>query len=213
MMKKFTPYIFTMIVLTGFLITGQENNIKFGVKAGANFSKYSGTLIASDYRRKLGFYAGGFANIMITEKFKIQPELLFALQGSNFVIKDIEIRENQSDIARAGDFKTKTTESTISIPLLARYYASKSFYLESGPQLGLIINREEKVIESPTDNPDFNQVTDFDNDIFDLGLAIGAGYALSNHFTLNSRYFLGLIERDINNVKSSVFNLGIEYDF
>lgn len=184
---------------------------EYGLKTGLNVSKFSGTLIGAEYKQKIGFYAGGYANFGISEKFKVQPEILFALQGSNFVIENMEIRDDPNDIPKVGDFKTKTTETTISIPIVAQYFVADGFYLEAGPQIGLILNRKEVIIESPTDDPNFNGPADFNNDTFDLGLAVGAGYELSDKLTLNFRYFFGLIERDLFNVKSSVLNLGIEY--
>ncbi|WP_203293567.1 porin family protein [Luteirhabdus pelagi] len=184
---------------------------EFGIKAGPNLAKYSGTLIGADYKYKVGFFVGGYVNFGITEELKIQPEILFALHGSRFVTGDIEVREGPDELPVIGPFKTKTTETTVQIPIMAQYFVADRFYFEGGPQFGIILNRNEELIESPFNDPSFNQTMDFDPDTFDLGLAVGAGYELNETIALNVRYFFGLIERDLFEVKSSVLNLGIEY--
>lgn len=68
---------------------------------------------------------------------------------------------------------------------MIQYVVSENIYLEAGPQIGFMIKREEKVIKYPTDDPDFNRVSEFDNDILDLGLASGIGYELNQKITLN----------------------------
>lgn len=203
------------IVLIGILALSINLSMKaqteFGIKSGVNFSKYSGTLIEAKYKHRIGFYAGGFANFGISENFKLQTEVLFALQGSNLVIEDIEIRDSPNDPTMIGDFKTRTIENTISIPIVAQYYVEEHFYFEAGPQLGFVLDRDDKVVKSPTDDPNFNNVSGLDYDTLDVGLAAGAGYEFGKKLTLNFRYFIGLIERDAFEVKSSVFNLGLEY--
>lgn len=200
-----------LVCLFTLLYSTAHSQTAFGLKAGMNLSKYSGNSASSNYKYKPGFYAGGFANFNLGEKFELQPELLFALQGSNFVIEDIEVRESQDELPKRGDFKTKTTETTISVPVVARYFASKEFYLEAGPQLGIILDRKEEITESPSDDPDINVVQEWGNNTFDFGLAMGAGYHFTNALTANFRYFLGLAERDVSKMKSSVLNLGIEF--
>tara|TARA_R100000935_G_scaffold13736_5_gene27657 strand:+ start:83341 stop:83991 length:651 start_codon:yes stop_codon:yes gene_type:complete len=214
-MKQTT--ILALITFSLFTSTtfSQNSDIEFGLKGGVNYAKFTPNpsirgIELAQYQRKFGFYVGGYSNFTLSEKFKIQPELLFALQGSVFLIEDIEIRESADELPIVGDFKTKITETTISVPVVAKYYVTNTFYLEAGPQFGFIINREDKVIESLSDDPNFNTRPDFDYDIFDFGVALGVGLKLTEQLSLNSRYFIGLIKRD-DSVKSSVFNLGVEY--
>ncbi|WP_127845583.1 porin family protein [Psychroflexus aestuariivivens] len=206
-MKKYLLTIIAFFLISNLEIKAQT---EYGIKTGLNISKYTGDLFA-EYNYRVGFYGGGFVNIRMNEKFKIQSELLFAQQGTDILIEDVEIRESPDQIPIIGDFKSKVIESTISIPILAQYYLADKIYVEAGPQFGFIIDREEEVTESPVDDPSFNNISDFDYDKFDLGLSLGAGYELSERLTLNLRYYFGLIGRDFQDVKLSVFNLGIEY--
>lgn len=201
--------------LTFFLFSvgakAQENKMEFGIKGGLNYASYRTPDAFIDvYKGKFGFYLGGFASFAITEKFKVQPELLFALQGARFVIKDIEIREGSDEIPLIGDLKKNVHESTIILPIMGQYYINETFYVEAGPQFGFILSTKEKLITSPTDDPNFNAPQTADPDTFDAGLAFGAGYRLNEKLSLNLRYYFGLIKRDLG-VYSSVPNLGLEY--
>jgi long-subunit fatty acid transport protein len=203
-----------LIIIGILLITNLEikAQTEYGIKAGPNISKYTGDLVFNDeYNYRFGFYIGGFTNFIINEKLKIQSELLFAQQGTNLTIKDIEIIESPDQPPIIGNSKTKIVESTLLIPVLAQYYVNENIYLEAGPQFGYIINRDEEITESPIDDPSFNNVAEFDYDKFDFGFSLGSGYELNDTMTINLRYYFGLIGRDFAEYKSSVFNLGIEY--
>jgi hypothetical protein len=212
------------ILLFGFLtflftinINGQNSTTEFGIKAGANYAQYTPDFKVGgndfvDYKRKLGFYAGGFVNIEIADKIKIQPELIFAIQGTSVLIKDVEVTSSDEFFTTITDYKSNINESTITVPVILQYLFNDKFYMEGGPQFGYIIDRNEKIKQDPFEQFGGinNQNSDFDYDKFDFGLAFGIGYKLSEDLGINSRYFFGLIERN-NTIKSSVFNLGIEY--
>ncbi len=150
-------------------------------------------------------------NFEISDDFKIQPELIFAVQGSKFVNENLELIDTEG-FSSIVDFESNINESTIIIPIVAQYFVSENFYLEGGPQFGYIINRKEKITKDPfadiSGTP--TEPIDFDYDKFDFGLTFGIGYKFSEKISLNTRYFFGLIERN-NTIKSSVFNLGLEY--
>ena len=57
-------------------------DVKFGAKAGLNLSNFTGDV--ENTSTKVGFQVGGFAEIKISEKFAVQPELLYSLQGTKF---------------------------------------------------------------------------------------------------------------------------------
>lgn len=193
----------------------QNSDLVFGIKAGANYSKYTPNFEINgreyvQYQRKAGFYLGGFLNFGISEKLLLQPELQFAFQGTDILIEGIELYD-PNEGSTIYDIETTVNESTIAVPLVLRYYFSKAFFLEAGPQLSLIIDRSEKFKNNPFEDPDNpGEVSEADYDNFDLGLTVGTGYNLTEDLIINGRFFYGLLERD-NNIKPSVFNLGLEY--
>ncbi len=67
----------------------QDVTVRFGGVAGFNMSKWGGDF--SDNLKttfKPGFHIGGVAEMIINPKWSIQPELLFALQGTNSDVLD-----------------------------------------------------------------------------------------------------------------------------
>jgi len=211
-MKKII-LLLTAVLFVTLSTNAQDSSTNFGVKAGPNFSKYSGPLFDAEFKWIVGFYVGGFANFSISERFKIQPELLLSTQGSRLQVRDISIFDVESGDTVVGDFTTKTSETAIMLPIVSRFFVTEAFFLEAGPQLGFVFNTKEEVVESPTDDPNFNQISDQNYDKFDVGLAVGLGYKASEKIMINGRYFFGLIERNLLGVKSSVVNIGLEYQF
>ena len=214
-MKKITILAIAIIFSLTTNSYAQNSNIEYGIKAGANYSKFTPDLLVdgldfAQYKRKPGFYLGGFLNVDISEKLQFQPELLFALQGTGVLIEDIELISSGGSTT-VSDFESNINESTLAVPLVFRYFFTESFFMEGGPQLGFIIDRNEKIKKDPFEQyGNSSEVAEYDFDNFDLGLTVGTGYNLSEDLIINGRFFFGLIERD-NNIKSSVFNLGLEY--
>lgn len=89
--------------------TANAQDIKFGVKAGANFSNFTGD---ADVDGRTGFYIGGLADFAVSEKFHVQPEVLYSMEGG----KDAEL-----------DF--------IRIPIMAKYYVMDGLNLQAGPMI------------------------------------------------------------------------------
>lgn len=69
-----------------------------------------------------GFYLGLFAEFDVSEKFKIQPELLYAATS-----KDGE------------------TGNEIVVPVMGKYYVSEKFNIQAGPQFDYIVDESEGV--------------------------------------------------------------------
>ena len=170
-------------------INAQE--IKFGVKAGLNFSTISG-----DDTRELDigittdFNFGVLAEIPISEKFSFQPELMYSGQGY--------AGEGSGEIFIL---------NYLNIPLIGKYYLTKGLSLEAGPQIGFLLSAKN----NKTDVKDLFNTVDF-------GVNFGVGYKLDNGLNFGARYNIGL--SDINNVdgfsdknKNGVFQLSIGYFF
>ncbi|QAA80351.1 PorT family protein [Aequorivita sp. H23M31] len=214
-MKKITFIIGLTLLATN--IFGQNTSTEYGLKAGINYSKYTPNIEIKgidivDFNGKFGFYLGGFVNFGFSDIIKLQPELIFAIQGTN-TSQEIEIRFSPHQEPVFGELKTRITESTISIPIMLQIYPTKNFYIEIGPQLGYIVSTKEKVTDNPFpefESP-FGASEDCPNcDKFDLGASLGIGYNFTRLIGINARYYAGLIERN-KTIKSSVINLGINY--
>lgn len=201
-MKKF---IITAIAISAFgFINAQE--VKFGAKAALNIATLTGDV--EDPSSLIGFQVGGFAEIKISEKFAIQPELLYSTQGGK---EKESIDIDGTDYTATLSYKL----SYITIPVMAKYYVAKSFSLEIGPQIGFLTSAKGEIEASgesvEVDIKDYVTSTDF-------GVNFGAGYDFSEKLSASLRYNLGLSninddEEDDSNIKNSVFSIALGYKF
>lgn len=219
-MKKNLIYLSLVLLFFANTANAQQSNTSFGIQAGTNYSKYTPRFPVPNledirFTGKIGFYLGGFVNIEISEKFRIQPSLIFASQGSKFKNENLRISNNNSNTTFA-NYESNIIESTIVVPIVVQNYLGKSFYIEAGPQMGYIFSLKDRIIVNTVPGSNnvgsFGGLSETNYDKFDLGLVVGVGYRISENFGLNSRYFFGVLDRN-NNLKSSVLNIGIEYNF
>jgi hypothetical protein len=169
---------------------------RFGIKGGLNITTYSG----GDYwdaNSLVGFQVGGFAEIKIIERLAIQPEILFSTQGASL---DTSF----------GDIDEKL--NYINIPVLAKFYITKQFTVEGGPQLGFLVSAKQ---EGHDVKDDFKSV--------DTGFNFGAGYNFTDNVSVNLRYTVGLsnvLDYEVDDAdeyfdspKNSVLALTLGYKF
>lgn len=193
-MKK----IFILSVLTATAFIGHAQ-IKFGIKAGATFTKFSGDdakMQNLSPKFRTGFAGGGFANIGLTEALSLQPEVLYSMEGTMY---------KQS--GNKAIFKT----DYINVPVLVQYNHESGFYAETGPQVGFLISAKlSDGDNSISAKEGFNKIN------FSWGL--GAGYKLSNGLGIGARYNFGIANiakseegEPSANVKLGGFHVGLSY--
>lgn len=159
--------------------TKQDEGIKIGIKGGLNVSNFVGDI--EDNSIRTGVHVGLLAEIIVSEKFSIQPELLYSGQGF-------------SDNGVIGYSRYKF--DYINLPVLAKFYLTKSISLETGPQVGFLISSKNK-----TDLTNFSVKK---QSTIDFGLNLGAGYELKNNVFFQARYNLGLTNVNDNPASSAV---------
>lgn len=208
-MKKITLFIGLTILLINFKASGQENETKFGIKAGLNYSNFIlGKEFPSDFpanfNGKIGFHVGGFLKLKLTNDLILKPELIFSKQGAEFEI-DLGSLTIDPDPLFADNYKTDIKESLFLLPIMLDYYFNESFDIEFGPQLGYVISQNISTNnETATINSAYKNY-----DKFEIGLNLGLGYNFAKIYRIGIRYNYGIMER--NNRKSSVFQLGLQY--
>lgn len=195
-------------------------DIKYGAKAGLNISNFSGDV--EDAKSLIGLQFGGFAEISISEKFAIQPELLFSMQGAKS-----EYSESEPGYSYSEEYTSKL--NYLNIPVLAKYYVADKFALLAGPQLGILMSAKEKYEASETfmgETDSFSgteDVKDFYKTIA-LSFNIGASYSVTDNIFIDARYNLGLssIAKDFTdefgdsysaNIKNNVIQFSVGYRF
>jgi len=195
-------------------VNAQE--VTFGAKAGLNFATFGGD--AEDADALTSFHLGGVAEISFSEKFSVQPELLYSMQGAS-------AEDSYSEFGYSGSSEYEVNLSYISVPVMAKYYVAKGFSVEAGPQIGFLVSAkaDSDYTESfegevtYTESEDGVDVKDDFNSI-DFGLNFGAGYKLDNGLNFAVRYNLGLanIAKDAGDdysVQNNVFQVSVGYFF
>ena len=190
-------------------------NVKYGAKLGLNISNFSGDVENS--KSLIGAQIGGFAEISISDKFAIQPELLFSMQGAKS-----EYSESNVDYSLSEESKSKL--NYLNVPVLAKYYVADKFALLAGPQFGFLISAKEKYDFSETSMG----TTDSGSDSIDtkdfykslaLSFNIGASYSVTEKIFVDARYNLGLsslakeFQGDKIDIKNNVIQVSLGYKF
>ncbi|MCW4452707.1 PorT family protein [Kaistella sp. BT6-1-3] len=182
---------------------------QFGIKAGMNVSSLSTEEGLDDQKSKIGFNAGVFMNAPLAENFSIQPELLYSQYGDK---ANATIAGNEYSYSRKLDYVT--------LPVMFQYNATPSFYLEAGPEFGLLVSAKNKV-KNETSGQTISESDNYKDDLngFNFGLGLGAGYYFTPNVGLTARYVAGFtdIYKDGQNsgdaVKNNVFQVGLAYKF
>jgi len=197
-MKKITLAAIAVMIF-GF---ANAQGVKFGAKAALNVASLNGDV--EDPSSYIGFQIGGFAEIKLSEKFAIQPELLYSAQGG---------KESGEQDGFTADFTHKL--GYINVPVMAKYYVAKSFSLEAGPQVGFLTSAKGK-IEAGGESLEVDTKDSFNS--VDFGFNFGAGYDFTEKISAGLRYNLGLsniadVEGENYTVKNGVFSLSLGYKF
>ena len=169
-MKK---VFFCAILTIASLSSVNAQKISYGVTAG--YHNLSMNVSAGGFgisANKSGFFVGFTAEFEVSEKFSIQPELQYA----------------------------NSDESTLVMPIMAKYYVSEKFNLQAGPQLDIFLN-------APTGFTSLG-----------VGVGFGGGYDITDEIFLSTRYSLGLSNRAQNapagaSIKFDIFQIGVGYRF
>lgn len=171
-------------------------NVKFGAKAGLNLANISGGGDNSDFALRTSFYIGGVAEIKVSDKFAVQPELVYSSQGAK----------------SKADSNSSLQLDYLNIPVMAKFIVADGFSLQAGPQVGILLSASSK-----------NELGSFDVkkelSTVDFSLGLGAGYDISENFNVGARFNLGLskINKESvtggNDIKNTVIQIGVGYNF
>lgn len=186
-------------------------SIEVGARAGYNYSSLRGdTAKDLDTKGRSGYHAGLFVEVPISERFSIQPEVVYSTQGAKWE-------------GATGDVELKT--QNINVPVLAKIYVADGFNVQVGPQVGFNTGADwdydGKLIHL-TDKIDDDALSSVN-----FGAVVGAGYKMAEGLTIDARYNFGLTNifdednksltelniSDDNDFKNGVFSVGLGYSF
>lgn len=159
--------------------------VNFGAKAGVNFASLSGDDV-EDLDGRTGFHLGLIGEIMLTDNFAIQPEVLYSAQGGK-----------EDDVTWKLDY--------IAVPVMAKYFVTDGLSLEAGPQFSF-----NTTSEADGDG----ESMEIDAESMDIGVGLGLGYQFMQSIFVQARYNMGFsdVVEDVD-VKNSVFQISLGYKF
>ncbi len=196
-MKKLL--IIIAVVLFGFTNVNAQD-LNFGAKAGVNFATATGDE-TSDFDMRTSFHVGVVAEIVISEKFSFQPELLYSSQGA---------------VDKGTGYEYTGKVDYLNLPLMAKFYVAEGFSLEAGPQIGFLLSAE---VDWEEDGESGSEDIKDETSGIDFGVNLGLGYKLESGLNFGARYNLGLSNvndyegSDDVNQKNAVIQVSVGYFF
>ena len=146
----------------------QDEGVKIGIKGGLNIANVYGDI--NDNAIRTSVVLGLFGEFTITDRFSIQPELLYSGQGF-------------SDQNPVGFSRVKL--DYLLLPIMAKIYLHQNdLSLEFGPQVGFLVSGKEKTNEANETIENVSKV--------DFGVNVGLGYELKSNVYFQGRYNLGI---------------------
>jgi len=197
----------------------------FGVKGGVSHAGLQGDAVTSlqsliDFSNgaittgnRTGFFAGGYANIPVTEQFSIEPGIYYSQKGyelkGSFNIKGAEFL--------SANAKAQLNTTYIDIPVLVKVTFS-GLQIFAGPQVSYLADAKLRttagalgfnIVDNTMDaKSQFNQ--------WDVALTGGIGYQFGNGVNISAAYDHGLSKVDnAQNFDSynRAFKVGVGFRF
>jgi len=114
-----------------------------GIKGGANINKIPGKSFKDEFN--FGYQLGGFAELGISKSFSIQPEVLFNESKYKY-----DSTGSFSDVYKV-DNLSKVKLNYLTIPILLSYHPSNILSIQAGPQFGIMMDQNVKLIQNGKD--------------------------------------------------------------
>ena len=182
----------------------QSEDNHFGVKVGGNYSTLVGSDVTSDAKGVFGFHAGFLANIDLTERFSIQPELLYSMKGVKL---------------EGGGITATQRLNYVELPIMVKAKFNQ-FFIEVGPQASALVSAKQKVSGAGSDAEESNK--DLFNTV-DVGYAAGLGYQMDGGLMVGARYnggFTNVLQAQLvgtqnvqQKARNSAFQVYVGYTF
>jgi len=170
-MKKFILAA-GIIAIAAISQTANAQRPILGIKGGVSFTGI--TNLQGD-ERTTG-HGGLFLQTNLCKNWTFQPELLYSAQGQHFTNDDGQKRVLALDY--------------IQLPLMFQYYPAQRFYIEAGPQVGMMIDSKTKDAHTGNNKNDVEE----NYKKADVSINAGVGVNITNKVGIYGRYSKGLMD-------------------
>lgn len=168
-----------------------------GIRGGANMFTLGGDDGSNaDYSNRIGYHAGVYASMFMTERLALEPGVYYSVKGT----KNDDLVDSRAIF------------NYVDVPVLLRIYPSQGFNIFAGPQVSFLAS-------SKFEGDIFGSTVTLDSDLVketDFGVVFGLGYNLPKGFNLQGSYDLGLtpVFKDSDaDVYNRGFKLSLGYTF
>lgn len=154
----------------------KKNPVSVGVKAAFIYGKFWGFKEMSDgYEEPTGFGGefGAAARFGMAEGLQFSPELSFRI---------FNLSHEDDGVERCYD------QMFLDLAFYIRGVLGGGFFLEVGPQISINTSSEYEIDGSTNDFENIEQAT------AEFGLNVGAGYYITNNFSVGFRWYMGFNE-------------------
>jgi len=205
-MKKLI--LVAIVLFTAVSINAQ---IRFGVKAGGNFSNLytsgsSSGLNADQYKGRFSYHFGGMMEYSISEIFSLQPELMYLNHGAN-------LKSSNSFGMKDGHITLNSIQLPVNVK--ATFNLSKNrIFVYAGPYLSYnIYGKATGEIDGKSiDRGLFNKGHQMKR--WDYGMGIGVGMEINKFvISLGNQYGLCNINSTEGKMKAGNITLSVGYFF
>lgn len=194
----------------------KAQDVYFGPKVGLNVSHIMATgdnseIFNDTSKMQFSSHIGAFAEIVFSDFFSVQPELLYSIKGSRFTHSDND------------DYRASHVYSYLSLPIIVKYYVTDKISIEIGPEVAYLLSAKE-VEKDGFFSTFYGQEAAYidlknETQVFDLGATAGLGYLTDSGFYISLRYNYGLLnafksDLDVNTVlKNGTAQLSFGFSF
>jgi hypothetical protein len=190
----------------------------FGVKAGISSSGIRGDAVDNftnllDFAKgnittkdHTGFFAGGYANIPMSENFSIEPGVYYSQKGY-----ELNGALNLKGLDFLGaNAKAVLLSQYVDMPILLKGNFN-GLQIFAGPQISYLAKADLKTTAGVFGINLLNKTMDATSQFnrWDVGVTGGIGYQFTNGFNISASYDYGLSKLDANN-NVNAFNRGIK---
>lgn len=126
------------IVMVASSAVAGAQGFKVGIKGGADLHKISGQAFKDQF--SFGYHLGGFADIGLSKKFSLSPEVYFS---------QVNV-DTSSQFSQVYEFNNinEVKLQYINIPLMLSYKPNNFVALQAGPQFGILIDQNSNMLEN-----------------------------------------------------------------
>jgi len=209
-MKTIKAILFSVIILFSLNATAQDIPLRFGVKAGANLSTFTGDL--DDLDAKFGFNIGVTVDYSITENIYLSSGLEFTNKGAKAEYDFRPVDGDKYDVTMTANYLQLPIHIGYKLPISEGVIIN----FHGGPYLAYGIGGKTK-FEYGNKTEKENTFGDDGFKRFDFGLGLGAGVEFGN-INVGLGYDFGLVniaddDDDDISVKNGNAYLTVGYKF